>query len=169
MITEHHNYDDGYVGLPNLQIGVLPERITVEGDELVMKDEFHISLLGIKRIAPMIRPDNEDEGRRELLDKFNQIVKDVPLNKYEILPELRVVQRGDRKTLVVMAKVPGIEELFDRLRSTYPNIDIPTQQTHITLYTLPESMAIGLISAEDVEKLSHKVQVLEVEKALIFR
>lgn len=163
MITAHHNYDEGYVSLGNLLLPGLPESIEVEGDTLVRKGEFHISLVCVKRLAPLIKPDDEEAARVELVEHFQRISTDLPLNKYKLLREFRVVERDDRKTLVVMAQVPGIERLFDRLRKIYPSVDIPTQQPHITLYTLPEGRGIGLISKEEVEKLSHIVQVPELK------
>lgn len=65
-----------------------------------------------------------------------------------------------------MAKVDGIEALFDKLREIYPSAGIPTQQTHITLYTLPGGKGIGLISKEEMDAVSHIVQVPEIQRDL---
>ena len=167
MITDRHNYDNGYIGLVNLDIGELPETIECESYTLHRKSEFHISLVCAKRIAPLIYPDDEDRGREEIVAHFLRIVKDIPLTDFELLPELRFVEKDVRKTLVVMAKVPGIKELFDRLRTEYLGVDIPTQQTHITLYTLQPEAGIGLLSKEEVDKISRPVKAPEKLKTVL--
>lgn len=97
MITDFHNYDEGYISLGNLLLSDLSETVEIEGDTLVRKGEFHISLVCAKRLAPLIKPDDEEAGRAEIVEHFKRIAAGLPLNKYDLLPEFRVVERDDRK------------------------------------------------------------------------
>jgi hypothetical protein len=66
MISLHHNYDNGYMGLVNIELSNLPQKLSVEGYELLLKSEFHISLISAKKIALLIDPDRAGEIQLEI-------------------------------------------------------------------------------------------------------
>lgn len=153
MITDRHNYDDGYISLVNLDLANLPKTILVEGESFCRKTEFHISIICAKRIAPIINQGNAVKVEAEIVQHFIEFTKEIPLTEFRLLPEIRMVQRDERKTVVIMAELVGISEWFETLRRIYGK-DIPTQPGHITLYALQPEKGIGLLSKQQVDEYS---------------
>lgn len=158
MISAHHNYDDGYIGLANLSVDDLPDRIWVEGHELLRKSEFHVSLLCIKKIAPLINIRAAEKIEAELVEEFKDFIKMTPLATYTATDEYRLVKRDSRVTLVQIVTVPGIDDLFAHLEKKYKT-KLPVQVTHITLYTLQPGAGIGIFSQDELERDAHVVEV----------
>lgn len=158
MISAHHNHNNGYIALVNLELGNLPQKLSVGEYELVIKSEFHISLVCTKKLALLIDPSRVDEIRAEIVESFQQFIHANPLTHYEITNDFRLVKRDDRVTLVVLVTVPGIESFFSELEKKY-NKKLPVQVTHITLYTLRPEEGIGILSSEELERDSVPVAV----------
>jgi hypothetical protein len=158
MISAHHNHNNGYIGLVNIELGDLPQKLSVGEYELVLKSEFHISLVCTKKIAVLIDPTRVDEIRAEIVESFKQFIQTTPLTDYGITNEFRLVKRDERVTLVVLAVVPGLENFFAELEERYGK-NIPVQVTHITLYTLQPEAGIGILSLEELERDSKPVNV----------
>lgn len=163
MITEHHTHGRGYIILP---IGMdefqLPPSIEAEGLTLILKEEVHISLVSLKSILPVIRETNGEVEESHLVQDFLDFQQKEELSKYRLLNELRFVEREERRTVVVMAEVVGLEELFGHYRAKY-GVDIPTQPAHATLYTLQPEVAIGINSRAELETISRPVEVPEIK------
>jgi hypothetical protein len=162
MITGHHNYDNGYISLVNISLDNLPDTISVSGYMLLRKTEFHISLICAKKVAPLIDEDNEDKVEAEIVGKFKEFVTQRPLNDFDLLPNLRFVERDERKTLIVMASMPHLDKFFESLSNDY-GVNLPVQPAHITLYTLQPETGIGLLSNEELEQYSASVEVSELQ------
>jgi hypothetical protein len=158
MISPRHNHNNGYIGLVNIELDNLPQKISVGEYELVLKSEFHISLVCTKKIAVLIDPTRVDEIRAEIVESFKQFIQTTPLTNYEITNEFRLIKRDERVTLVVLVVVPGIEDFFAELEEKYDK-KIPVQVTHITLYTLQPEVGIGILSLEELERDSEPVNV----------
>lgn len=158
MISTRHNYDDGYIGIVNIELDNLPPTFTIGEYELTLKSEFHISLVCVKKIAPLIDPENVSVIEAEIVEAFKEFIQSTPLTNYTLTDQFRLVRRDDRATLVVLAKVLGIEAFFAKLEEKYDK-KLPVQVTHITLYTLQPETAIGIISQEDLERLSEPADI----------
>ena len=150
MITDRHNYDDGYISLVNIDLLNLPESIDVDGYTLTRKNEFHISLVCLKQLDKLYTSDVLTAKKLELKQAFLDFEKSHNLIEFELTSKYRLAKRGDKVTVVAMADVPNINELFDSLMNA-TGINIPTQPTHITIYTLQPEVGIGLTSSEQVE------------------
>lgn len=158
MITDHHDYSNGYIGLMNLELSDLPATQQVEGYELLLKSEFHISLICAKRIAALIDTDKATEIEAEIVEAFMGFIVNEPLTDYALTDEYRLVKKDDRVTLVAMAAVPGLDGFFNELERKY-GLGLPTQPTHITLYTLQPEAGIGILSQEELGQNSTIVDV----------
>lgn len=156
MITPYHNHDAGYISLTDIELANAPKTIQVEGLTLHRKSEFHISLVSLKRLVPLLETTEE-----ELEKAFLEFQASHNLTTYRLTQNYRLVRRGEKATIIVMVEVDDIEALFDFLRQKY-NRDIPTQPTHITLYTLQPEVGIGLFSDEEVTKESTPVVIPEL-------
>lgn len=161
MITSSHNCDDGYIALVNLELINLPETITIDTHLLTRTSEFHVSLMALKHLAPIIDPDSPAEAMAQLVDDFVQFTKSTPLTTLELTSEFRLVRRADRVSVVVMVEVSGIDALFDALRTKY-GPTLPMQPTHITLYTLQPNTGIGLFSTDEVARDTRVVMIPEL-------
>jgi hypothetical protein len=158
MISDHHNYDNGYIGLVNIELSNLPKKLLVGEYELLLKSEFHISLISAKKIAALIDQNRATEIQAEIVEVFKQFTKVTPLADYELTNQFRLVKRDERVTLVVLAVVPGIENFFAELEEKYDK-KLPVQVTHITLYTLQPEAGIGILSLEELERDSKAVDI----------
>lgn len=156
MISTHHNYDNGYIGLVNLRLQDLPKTVAVHSHILQLKSELHVSLICAKRIAAIINPELKDQVQEEIVKLFLEFTMRHPLNQFSLLPELRLVRRDHRRTLVVMVLVPGLNLFFRKLENRY-KADLPVQPTHITLYTLQPDAGIGILSPEELKRDSEVV------------
>ncbi len=158
MISAYHNHNNGYIALVNLELGNLPQKLSVGEYELLLKSEFHISLVCTKKLAVLIDPNRVDEIRAEIIESFQQFIQTTPLTDYKITDQYRLVKRDDRVTLVVLVTVPGLESFFAELEKKY-NKKLPIQVTHITVYTLQPEVGIGILSSEELERDSVPVAV----------
>lgn len=161
MITPSHNCDDGYIALANIELANVPKTITIDPYLLTRTSEFHVSLMALKHLAPMIDPESPTEVTTQLVDDFVRFTKATPLTTLELTSEFRLVRRGERVSVVVMVEVPGIDALFDTLRIKY-GPTLPTQPTHITLYTLQPNTGIGLFSFDEVARDTRVVMIPEL-------
>lgn len=153
----------GYIRLENLKFSGLPEKIVVDGDELVVKAEFHISLVWAGRLSGMIDEKNKDKIKNEMIEEFEKFTENNSLENYELTGELRLVKKADRKTIIAMAKVPNLDIFFEKLSQKY-GVELPVQPTHITLYTLPsDKIGIGILSNEELQRISRIIGIPDIK------
>lgn len=161
MISAHHNYDNGYIALVNLRLNNLPDTVSIKGNTLFLKKEFHISLICAKKIAVLIDPENNRKIEAEIVELFKESIKHQPLHDFSLDTELRFVELDQRKTVIVMTHVPGLDHFFSILESKYGE-KLPLQPTHITLYALQPEIGIGILSRAELRKYSDVVTVPEL-------
>lgn len=158
MITDHHNYDNGYIALVDLELANLPDQITVGNKILLKKSEFHISIMAIKNLAPLLNPDNVEAAAKQLKDDFVEFAKTHDLTQFSLTNEFRHVKRDERETVVAMVKLENLDALFSHLQQKY-GIEFPLQPAHITLYTLQAEAGIGILSYAELERDSVQIQL----------
>ncbi|MDP3993194.1 MAG: hypothetical protein Q8Q05_03245 [bacterium] len=150
-LPKSYRYEGGYVGLklPILQIS--PE-IEIDGEKLVAKPEFHMSILSVKKYAPILAEKRDislEEAEEEILRESSRLLTEKPISVSEFMDELRVAEEREKKTVIIMCKTNGTEDFFVGMRKTL-GIEIPTQPFHVTLYTRPNGLGIGLTSDQEV-------------------
>lgn len=162
-----NEYGDGYIQLINLNLEKLPKTLKVEENNMmIVKFEFHISLVWVGKLSKMVYPKNKDKIKKEMIAEFEKFTEEYSLENYKLTKELRLVKKGDRKTIIVMAKVPNLDIFFDKLSQKY-DIKLPLQPTHITLYTLPtDKIGIGILSDEELQKYSKPINIPELQTLL---
>ncbi len=144
----------------------LPEKIELKGHTLYVKDEFHITLLNVKFLAEIINPTNYETIKNQLLQEFDDFIQTHSLANYTVTNELRFVQENDKKTLVVIAHVDNLDELFELLSQKF-SVNLPRQVAHVTLYRHPKNfIGIPINSAEALRSISQPITVPAVESAL---
>lgn len=150
-------YSKWYIGLP-VEVGSLPDTVTIEGETLHKKSSFHISLICVKDIL------SKNPGvEQEVLDEFCSFAekKDISLIRYT--GEFRFAQHEERKTLVALCEISNLRELLESLGKKL-GMALPSQPTHVTLYTLQPDAGIGLNSPADMESKSIPVEVPAILK-----
>lgn len=162
MITDKHDYDSGYISLVNIQLGNAPDKVLVNNSELLKKGEFHISIMAIKNLAPLLNSENIEQASEQLKQDFLDFVETQNLSNFTLTNEHRLVTRDGRITVVAMANLQDVDELFDYLRKKH-DVDFPTQPTHITLYTLQPEAGIGILSQQELERDSVVVTIPELD------
>jgi hypothetical protein len=140
--------DEGYIILSGIELPGLPDSISVDGYELQRKDEFHVTLVG--GVASKSLPDSEN-SKATVKAAFDEFAKTHDLTQYELTDELRLLKRDDRVTVVVMVKLPGIDELYEYLNAKL-GTSLPVQPTHITIYSLDPNVGISLNSLEQLNE-----------------
>jgi hypothetical protein len=163
LTDRYNNYQNRFIQLANLRIDNLPKKINIDDEEFVIKSEFHITVLAVEQIAQLINADFTEDLKLEIVDYFYNFVKSTPLTNYRLTNELRMVQDGSSKTIIVMAELDDIDMLFLELRNKY-SVELPVQPTHITLYTLPsDTFGIPIFSYEELFEISKIINLPELD------
>lgn len=157
-LSQPYSYDKGYISLNMPVIPGLPQTIMVKGHQLTLKSEFHISLIKATYAAELIESKRVEEIADEIVQEFEAFIAKQPLTEYAMTGEYRFVQLDVRKTVIGLATVPHLYEFFDLLRGKY-KVDIPSQPTHITMYTLQPDKGIGILSEKQLEQDSEVVEL----------
>lgn len=162
-LTPPYSYDpkSGYISLHMPVTAGLPKTIKVKGHKLLLKSEFHISLIKARYAAELIDANRQVEIEQEIVDAFEKFVAKQPLTEFHPNGEFRFVQTDERKTVIGMCDVPHLQDFFAELRATYKT-DIPDQPTHITMYTLQPERGIGLLSAAQLQQNTAIVELPEL-------
>lgn len=67
-------------------------------------------------------------------------------------------QQGETKSVVIGAKVRGIEELFEALRQAFAELEsLPSPALHVTLYKYNHRYGIGIQSRAQLDELCHPI------------
>jgi hypothetical protein len=147
-------YKNGYISLP-VEVGELPDTVSVGGERLQKRSSFHVSLVYVKNIIAQ-HPHLE----REVLACFNDFVKENDISFVEYTGEFRLAQKDDKKTLAALCQVSSLEKFPEFLEQRL-GIKVSPQPTHVTLYTLQPDAGIDLYSMEEMEASSAPVATPE--------
>ncbi|MCR4277599.1 MAG: hypothetical protein NUV80_03315 [Candidatus Berkelbacteria bacterium] len=150
-LPEGYRYAGGYVGLELPLLHISPE-VEVDGERLVAKPEFHMSILSVKKYAPILaekQGTSLEEAEEEILEESGRLLTEEPTSVSDFMDELRVAEEREKKTVIIMCKTNGTENFFVGMRKAL-GIEIPTQPFHVTLYTRPNGLGIGLTSAQEL-------------------
>lgn len=153
MNSLYHNHKNRFITLAmNLSVGKFPESLEFESEKFVVKPEFHITLLSVQYIAEIIDKNDAEKLQFEIVDEFYKFTEEFPLTEYKLLNDIRLVTVGDHKTIVILVKLKNIEKLFGSLEKKYQKT-LPSQPTHITLYTLSTDIfGVPIFSYEELKK-----------------
>lgn len=159
--------ETGYIFLGNIELEEAPETITIDNHlHLLRKSEFHVSIMALKHLAPMLTYLNIEDANKQLVQYFFNFVDTHDMKGINLTGEFRLVRRDKRVTIVAMVSMPYLEELFGGLRSQFA-MSFPTQPAHITLYTLQPEVGIGLSSKAELDSESMLVTIAQLDKLSI--
>ena len=171
-LPKGYRYEGGYVGLKLPLLHISPE-IEIDGEKLAAKPEFHMSIISVKKYAPILVEKfgiTLEEAEEKILTESNRLLIERPISISEFKDEARFAEERDKKTLIIMCGTNGTEDFFVGMRKAL-NLEIPTQPFHVTLYTRPNGPGIGLVSAQEVAEQTRLLvgsECNEVKSAIKF-
>jgi hypothetical protein len=158
-------FDEGYVMLPYI-LPAIKQVVRYKDFSFFAKENFHVSILCVKKYAPLFaqkREIDEEEAISYLIEAVVAATQKYPISLIAFTDGIRIASKEERATLLVMCSFKHIDELFQEIRNTL-NIDIPTQPTHITLYTLKDGKPIGISSQKELQTLTCPILDPELEE-----
>src|SRR4051794_7455560 len=136
----------------------LAERFEVAGEVWALKDEFHVTAAHTPSLAERAGV-SLDRAWAELASALEGRVA----GEVSIGDELRHAREGDERTIVVMAAVDGLADLYTEL-SACLGTTLSPPPTHVTLYTRPDGKGIGIHDEDDLRELTEPFGAQEAEE-----
>lgn len=137
---------EGHSLVVPLIIEGLPGEVEVLGRRWRRKREFHLTVVAARVI------DGLDQDAGPAWDKVVEAASGRRLGPVEALDEVRHVTHPERpylQTLIVMARCPGLDGLYDDLaRALQAPLRIPP--AHVTLYSTDPAEGIGIVDEREL-------------------
>ncbi len=151
-----YRYSKGYLGLilPEKQFLALPPSIEIDGEILLKKMEFHVTLMCVREVSARLSETTGASAEHieiKLLEIFLECSARYPVVMGKFLNEFRLVRKDDRTTIVIRCEVSNIEPFFSECEKFYKSI-IDRQPTHLTLYTKTLNAGIGIHTVASMEE-----------------
>ena len=150
-----------YVKLRKIQ-----PQIQLFGQTFVVKDEFHVSLVSVKRLIPQIAENHRitpEQAEGKVLLTLIGLLDRVDLIFDGFIDDFRLAQEDDKKTIIRTCRVKGIQTFQKELQKEL-GVEIPAQPTHVTLYRLAhDKKGIGIWSKEDLARMTTPIAGKELE------
>lgn len=162
MISKDYIYEGGYIALPISLPNSLSATVTHDDNVYHLKDEFHISLVCVKRLQEMVANVDAKTAEEKILHLFKEYSMNNPVNSYTLSKEVRHVMKDERQTLVLMASVNGLSKLFDFINERL-GTQFDTQPAHTTLYTLQPNKGIGILDRNELDSMTTVASVPEID------
>lgn len=138
------------IGLP-VELKNLPNELLMDGNTLLLKTKFHVSLVCIGKIIEKYNVSIHD-FENKIVNDFCEFSKTYNIKVLEY-NDFKFVARDDLKTIIVMCKVSNLDKFFELINKKYKlNIEYPP--THVTLYTLEGKLGIFLTDSNDIKNLT---------------
>jgi hypothetical protein len=134
----------------------LSQEVEVDGIKFLLKPTFHISLFCTNEIIRKYKitiPNFIDSITKDFCEFVE--VNDIKLINYK--NEFRLAEQNDLKSIIVMCNVVNLDKFFEIVNKKY-SLTIEYPPTHVTLYTLPDKLAIFLSDSADIEKLTKVIE-----------
>ena len=134
----------------------LPQKVKIDGYELLLKSSFHISLVCIGKIIEKHNvsiPDFENL----IIKDFCEFIENHDVSLVGYRDEFRIATQNERKSVVMMADISNLNDFFDLINQKY-NLDIEVHPTHVTLYTLQPDIGIFITDSDDLKQLTRKIK-----------
>lgn len=150
ICEDKYQFFGNVIGLP-IKLENFPSKLVMEGNILLLKTSFHVSLVCIGKIIEKYNvsiPDFENK----VINDFCEFSKknDIKVLEYN---DFRFASRNDKKTIVVMCKVSNLDKFFEIINKKY-GLKIEYPPTHVTLYTLESKGGIFLIDSNDIKNFT---------------
>ena len=147
-------YSKGYIALQCNSYNI-PKTFEIDGETLLKKDTFHVSLLCVKNLLEI---KHDVEG--EILQHFCNFLEENEIKFEGFTKEFRLAKHEERKSVVALCKVSNLHKFADYLSGKI-GIPVLPQPAHVTIYTLQQNVGIGLNSPDEMGQKSTKIDIPE--------
>jgi hypothetical protein len=130
----------------------LPELLDVRGERWQVKDEFHVTAAHTPWLAG-----RAGVSLDRAWDELAGALEGRRAGPVRIVGELRLVREGAERTVIVMARVDGLGELYAELSGRL-GAPLAPPPTHVTLYTAPGGEGIGVHDESDLRSLTEPLR-----------
>jgi hypothetical protein len=166
-LTKNIRYgaDLGYVMLQIPAIS-LPN-FTYETIEYEAKEELHCSLLCTKKLAEFFS--DPEQAEVNIFDFVKQYVETNghTLGFESFTQHAYLCEEGDVKSIVIGAKVRGIDQLFAALRTHFKQLaNVASPALHVTLYKYNHRFGIGIQNEAQLKELCRPLPLNVLPKAI---
>ena len=155
ICNNKYGFKNQTIALP-VSIENLAGEIEMDGNILVVKPSFHVSLVCIGEIIKkhnIAIPDFENK----IIADFCEFTETQDVKFLRYTNKFKFAARDDLKTIIVMCDVSNLDTFFDLINTKYSlNVEYPP--THVTLYTLPSKPGIFLSDSSDIEKFTSDIE-----------
>lgn len=133
----------------------IPKEIIFQGNAFLVNDFLHVSLVCIGKIIEKYNVQIVN-FKDKIINDFCEFSSSNILEPVSYTNDFKFVERDDKKTVVVMCKVPSLDEFFKLINKKYElNIEYPP--THVTLYKQPGKLGIFLTDLNDIKNLTKSI------------
>lgn len=133
----------------------LPPTLEIEGYTLILKTNFHVTLVPTGKIIKKYGISIPNFLEKVNAD-FCDFVERAPADFLRYQDEFRFVSENERRTVIVTCDISNLNEFFSVLNKKY-GLQIEIPPTHVTLYTLQPDLGIYLIDSNDLETLTKTI------------
>lgn len=144
----------GYVmlQLPAIQLS----SFTYEVIAYEPKAEFHISLLCTQELAKLFS--DSEKADDKIREAVEVLVKKMSIRLTGFTSQAYACEKEGAKSIIVRAKVEGIEELFQSLRTQFVELaELPSPLPHVTLYKYNHRYGIGIQNSQQLRELCRPI------------
>jgi hypothetical protein len=154
----YFGHPEGYLclSLPAAAFAQLPEHIEISGTVLRKKKEFHVTVMSLKSVIPLVAEAAEhmslEEVQERILGVFVSILVKHPITFAKWQDDFRIAESDFRMSLLVRCTAINLDYFFAECEKVF-GIAIPRQPAHVTLYTLQPDAGIGVDSESQMTRL----------------
>ena len=144
-----HAVDTGYIGL-DVTADIPPQEVrTVEGTALFPKDEYHCSLVAVRKYK-------NPEEEQSVADAVKDYLREHDLQYAGLGDERYLCRKDDRVTIVAPVRIDGIDEFVAFVQTLIPEHLPPF--LHVTLLKSETTEhGISVNSMEDLHRYCEKL------------
>lgn len=150
--------------LLKVELPTLQPKIEFGGKTMVLKPEFHVTLVGFaakldKRFKDAAAARGEKVSNSLAAERVAAALKTAAEGlqfKVQMGTETRHAVKGEAETIIRMCDVEGMSEYFSRVAAALglPEGSIEAPPTHVTVYTLENGQGIGIPNQEQLQALT---------------
>lgn len=141
------------IGLPIL-LENLPSEVIIDGNKLLVKTSFHVSLVCINEIIKkhnILIPDFKDS----IVQDFCEFTatNDIQVLRYK---EFKYAEENNLKTVIITCEVSNLPKFFEIINKKY-GLKIEYPPIHVTLYAHDGKTGIFLTDSDDIKNLTKSI------------
>lgn len=133
----------------------LPSSIELEGQTLVLRTVFHVTLVAVSQIIRKNKIDIPDFLDKVVAD-FCEFSQENNVDLIRFRDEFRFVTENERRSLIAMCDISNLNRFFDLLNEKH-GLQLKYPPTHATLYTLKVDEGIFLTDSKDIKEMTKTV------------